>query len=520
MNREFEQQMSHMERHESPEKFSLTLEEVKKVAREGVVIPIFRDISSDMDTPVKLFSKLAEESKRGRENKPSNFPSSFLLESGGENVGRYSYICINPKGGIKVTDNEISELGPDGAIISTRNGERIDPLKAIQDKVSKTVVKTPGVPPFSGGYVGYLGYETVVAFEGRVPKSKPDPIGVPESMLFEYDNVIVFDHARNKLKIVGNINVGDLKDLDNQYREITSGINETVRRISAPEVIEAVVKRRSIVGEVKSNFTDEKYRAGVKKAVDYVDAGDAIQIVISQRFSVETDADPFDIYRRLREENPSPFMTYADLGNFQIASASPELLLQVEDGEIITHPIAGTRPRGRTPEEDAQLEEELKTSEKQRAEHIMLVDLARNDVGRVARPGTVDVTKLMEVVRFSSVMHMLSEVRGRLADGYTSFDALRAAFPAGTVSGAPKIRAMEIIGEIEPEKRGVYAGAIGHIDYTGNFKMAIAIRTVVVKDGVAYAQAGGGITHDSESEDERLETIHKTAATIRAIKSA
>ena len=507
-----------IERREPPKNYSLSLEEFKKVAKEGAVVPVYRTISSDFDTPVRTFAKLA-----GKENKSSHFSPSFLLESvtGGESVGRYSYICINPKGGIRVTANEILKLRPDGTS-KTQSGARIDPLKAIQEEVSKNVGKTSGVPPFSGGYVGYLGYEVVVAFEDKVPKSKPDPLGIPEAMLFDFDNVIVFDHARNELKIVGNIDVGDLKDLDNQYRETTSKIDQTVSRILAPETIETkALERREIVGnEIRSNFTNEEYRAAVQKVREYLFAGDAIQVVISQRFSKETNAAPFAIYRALRRGNPSPFMSYFDFGDFQIISASPELLFQVEDGRITTHPIAGTRPRGKTDEEDQALETELKTSRKQRAEHVMLVDLGRNDVGRVSELGTVKVPKFMEVVRFSNVMHLASEVQGILADKYTPLDALRASFPAGTVSGAPKIRAMQIIDEIEPEKRGAYAGAIGYISYEGNLKMAITIRTIVFKDGIAYAQAGGGIVVDSDPEDERQETVDKANAAFRAIKLA
>ena len=507
-----------IERREPPKNYSLSLEEFRRVAKEGVVVPVCRTIPSDFDTPVRMFDKLAR-----KEKKTSNFSPSFLLESvtGGENVGRYSYICINPKGGIKVQANEISELRPDETI-STQSGERIDPLKVIKEEVSKTVVRTSGLPTFTGGYVGYLGYEVAGAFENTFPKSKLDPLGIPEAMLFNFDNVIVFDHAHNELKIVGNINVGDLKDLDNQYRETTCKIDETVNRILAPETAETKSAESSVVvnRDIKSNFTDEEYRTAVRKVREYLIAGDAIQVVISQRFARQTNAAPFAIYRALRRGNPSPYMAYLDFGDFQIISASPELLLQVENRKITMHPIAGTRPRGKTDEEDAKLENELKTSEKQRAEHIMLVDLGRNDVGRVSAPGTVKVTKLMEVVRFSNVMHLASEVQGMLSDKYTPLDALRASFPAGTVSGAPKIRAMQIINEVEPEKRGAYAGAIGYIDYNGDFKMAITIRTIVFKDGVAYAQAGGGIVVDSDPEDERQETVDKANAAFRAIKLA
>ena len=513
-----------IERREPSRRYSLTLEEFKKVAKEGVVVPIYRTLSSDFDTPVRMFDKLA-----GKENKASHFFPSVLLESvtGGESVGRYSYICINPKEGIRVTANDISKLRPDG-IISTERGERIDPLKVIQDEVSKTVVRTPGDPPFSGGYVGYLGYEVVGAFEDTVPKSKPDPLGVPEAMLFNYDNIIVFDHARNELKIVGNIDVRDTRDLDGQYAEALSKIDQTVTRILAPEKIETKsIERKIIQSDIKSNFTNEEYRAAVQKVIDYLNSGDAIQVVISQRFAKETSASPFAIYRALRRGNPSPYMTYMDFGDFQIISSSPELIAQCEDGNITAHSIAGTRPRGKTEEEDAALENELKTSEKQKAEHVMLVDLVRNDMGRIATVGSVVVEKLMEVVRFSNVMHLASVIKGKLRSGLTSLDALRSFFPAGTVSGAPKIRAMQIIDEIEPEKRGVYSGGIGYIDHSGNFKMAIGIRTALFKAGAVpdalgtvYAQAGGGIVVDSDPEDERQETVDKAAAIFRAVKLA
>ena len=501
MNREIETPIV-IERREPSKKYSLSLEEVKarvEHAGEGTVIPIFRTLPSDLDTPFSAHLKLSR--------KP-NFSPAFLLESvtGGESVGRYSYICIDPKGGISVKDE---------------NGERVDPLKMIEKDVSKTVLKYPGLPPFSGGYVGYLGYEVISAFEEKVPKTNPNVLGVPEAMLFNFDNVVVFDHARNELKIIGNIDVGDLSDLDDKYRMVTSKIDEIADRMRTPITIKTKnVSVEPVVGNIRSNFTKEKYMDVVRKIKEYIEAGDVIQVVNSQRWARITNADPLAIYSALRRINPSPFMGYLDFGDFQIICASPELLLKVENGEISTWPIAGTRPRGKTPEEDEQLAKELIENEKERAEHIMLVDLGRNDVGRISKPGTVKVPRLMEVERFSNVMHMTSEVNGTLSDDRTPLDALRSIFPAGTVSGAPKIRAMQIIDEVEKEQRGPYAGALGYIDYSGNLEMAITIRTIVFKDKTAYIQAGGGIVYDSDPEAEYEETIAKSRGSLRAIDLA
>lgn len=501
MNREFERQPIIVEKREPNRKYSLTLEEVRARAEgagEGTVIPIFRTLPSDLDTPFSAHLKLSR--------KP-NFSPAFLLESvtGGESVGRYSYICIDPKGGISVKDE---------------NGERVDPLKMIEKDVSKNVLRYPGLPPFSGGYVGYLAYETVGAFEDKVSISKPNVLGLPKAVLYNFDTVVAFDHARNELKMIGNIHVG-MGDLDNQYYETTAKIDEIANRMETPirfetKRTELETRERSLT----SNFGKEEYMDRVRKVKDYVEAGDVIQTVISQRWARKTSASPSDIYRALRRVNPSPFMGYLDFGDFQIICASPELLLKVENGEISTWPIAGTRPRGKTPEEDEQLAKELMENEKERAEHIMLVDLGRNDVGRISKPGTVKVPRLMEVERFSNVMHLTSEVSGTLSEDRTSLDALRSIFPAGTVSGAPKIRAMQIIDEVEKEQRGPYAGALGYIDYSGNLEMAITIRTVVFKDKIAYVQAGGGIVYDSDPEAEYEETIAKARGSLRAIDLA
>lgn len=340
-------------------------------------------------------------------------------------------------------------------------------------------------------------------------------------MLFNYDNIIVFDHAKNELKVIGNIYLDGPDDVEGRYEEITARIDQIVDRIKSPlPFVGKKTEGRVSNGAAKSNFEHEEYLKAIGKAKEYVSAGDIIQVVISQRFARKTEAEPFSIYRALRRVNPSPFMVYFDYGDFQIIGASPELLLKVDEGIITTCPIAGTRPRGKTPEEDEKLAEELKNNEKEKAEHRMLLDLGRNDVGKIATPGTVTVPRLMEIERFSHVMHLTSQVEGEISDQHTSLDALRSTFPAGTLSGAPKIRAMQIIDELENEKRGPYGGAMGYVSYDGNLEMAITIRTIVFKDGTAYVQAGGGIVYDSDPEAEFEETVSKSKASLRAIELA
>lgn len=379
--------------------------------------------------------------------------------------------------------------------------------------------KIHGLPPFVGGYVGYIGYEVVHLFEPRVPVSNPDVLGVPDVMLFNYNSVIVFDHARNEVKVIGNICVDG--DLEEQYQQTTKSIDQIVDRIQSPASLPGKKSEGGVNHQVdRPNFEHGEYLKAIEKAKEYVSAGDIIQVVISQRFARRTEAGPFSIYRALRRVNPSPFMVYFDYGDFQIIGASPELLLRVNEGIITTNPIAGTRPTAESEEENKRLEKELSNNEKEKAEHRMLLDLGRNDVGRISAPGTVKVYKKMEIRRFSHVMHLASEVRGELADQYTSLDALRSTFPAGTLSGAPKIRAMQIIDELEHEKRGPYGGVMGYISYDGNLEMAITIRTMVFKDGIAYVQAGGGIVYDSDPEAEFEETVSKAKASMRAIDLA
>jgi anthranilate synthase component 1 len=350
-----------------------------------------------------------------------------------------------------------------------------------------------------------------------------DPQGLPESVFTFGETLLLFDHVHHDIKVVSHAHLDG--DIEADYKEATDRIDEMVGRLARPlelppglEPFDAAVPGGS--GEVTSNFSREGYAQAIDRCIEYIYAGDVIQVVNSQRFSRRTEAHPFQVYRCLRSINPSPYMYYLQLDDFQIVGAAIETVVMVEDGIVATHPIAGTRPRGQSPEEDAALEEELKSSEKQRAEHIMLVDLGRNDIGRVSVPGSVSVTRLMDVERFSHVMHLVSHVEGHLKPELTVYDALRSCFPAGTVSGAPKIRAMEIIAEIEGEKRGAYGGAVGYFSFSGNMDTALVLRTGIYKDGVMYVQAGGGIVADSVAEDEYEETRHKAGALLRAIDLA
>ena len=476
-----------------------SLEEVKSIAEKGNLVPVYRSINADLETPVTAYLKVARP------------PYSFLLESvaGGERLGRYSFIGTDPYRVIKT--------GPD------QPGGQVDPLTLVQAEMDRYhLISIPDLPRFHGGAVGYLAYDAISYFEPIVPPMPADPQGLPESVFTFVDTLLVFDHLRHDIKVVSHVRLNG--DVSRAYAEATQKIDDMVKRLAQPlelpPGLPGPMENRGAPEEVRSNFTRDEYDSAVEKCVEYIYAGDVIQVVNSQRFSRKTDAHPFQVYRCLRSINPSPYMYYLDLDGFQIVGAAIETVVQVQDNIAATHPIAGTRPRGRTPEEDAALEEELKSSEKQRAEHIMLVDLGRNDIGRVSVPGTVTVTQLMDVERFSHVMHLVSHVEGRLKPELTPYDALRSCFPAGTVSGAPKIRAMEIIAEIEGEKRGPYGGAVGYFSFSGNMDTALVLRTGIYKDGTMYIQAGGGIVADSVPEDEYQETRHKAGALLRAIDLA
>ena len=475
-----------------------TLEEVKGMAGRGNLVPVYREIDADLETPVSAYLKVARP------------PYSFLLESveGGERLARYSFIGTEPYSILKTGPGQ-----PDGPV------DPLVPIKAEMDKY--TLVPIPDLPRFHGGGVGYLAYDVVRYFEPRVPEPPVDPLGLPESLFMFNDTMLVFDHLRHTIKVVSHMRLDG--DPEQSYGEAIEKIERLVQRLSAPldpPPATAPLLPKTNSRSIDSNFTREDYEGAVERAKEYIYAGDIIQVVPSQRLARKTDAHPFQIYRALRSTNPSPYMYYLHLDDFYIVGASIETLVGVEDGTVVTHPIAGTRPRGATPQEDAALEEELKGSEKQRAEHIMLVDLARNDVGRVSVAGSVRVTRLMEVEKYSRVMHLVSHVEGKLRPEVTAYDALRSCFPAGTLSGAPKIRAMEIISELEGQKRGPYGGAVGYFSFSGNVDTAIVLRTGVVLGGVVYVQAGGGVVADSTPEDEYEETLHKAGALLRAIDKA
>ena len=471
-----------------------TLAEIKKNKWDGNLMPVYREIVADMETPVSAFLKI---------NRGGN---SFLLESveGGQRLARYSFIGTEP----------YREL-------TIKAKDQIDPLNLIAEELQKyKVVPLEGLPRFSGGAVGYLSYETVNRFE-KLPSPEKDPLNLPEARFMFVDTMLVFDHVTHKIKVLSYVKLNG--DIDKDYQQAVDKIDNLVARLLKPYVSKKTVKSKSTIisnSRLSSNFTRPDFEAKVEKIKEYITDGEAIQVVLSQRLAQPTNLQPFEIYRALRTINPSPYMFYLDYGDFQIVGASPEVLVRVEDGIVMTRPLAGTRPRGKTPEEDAALEKELRNDEKERAEHIMLVDLGRNDIGRVSQPGTVVVSELMDVERYSHVMHLVTHVQGKLRPEMNAFDALRACFPAGTVSGAPKVRAMEIIAEMEPEKRGPYAGAAGYFSFSGNMDMAIAIRTMVVKKGVAYVQAGAGIVYDSVPQREYEESMNKARALLKALEQA
>ncbi|MDN4186432.1 MAG: anthranilate synthase component I [Dehalococcoides mccartyi] len=468
-----------------------SLAEVKKLAGQGNLIPISREIVADLETPVSAFLKI------------KTSQNAFLLESveGGERVARYSFIGANPY-----------------KVITAYQTDTVPPLKQVENELSKyRLVQVGELPRFCGGAVGFLGYEAVTRFE-ELPSPSSDPLNLPEAVFMLVDTMLVFDHISHSIKVLSYVHTEE--DIEASYNKAIQNIEKLISQLRQPLAKTELKPAPAGIPETQSNFKQTDFESRVSKIRDYLNSGEAIQVVLSQRLSRPTLAHPFDIYRALRSVNPSPYMYYLDFGDFQIVGASPEVLVRVEDGEVMTRPLAGTRKRGKTQSEDIRLEQELRQDEKECAEHIMLVDLGRNDIGRISRPGTVRITDVMDVERYSHVMHLVSHVQGKLKEDITPFEALQSCFPAGTVSGAPKIRAMEIIAEMETEKRGIYAGAVGYFSYSGNMDMAIAIRTMVVKGGVAHLQAGCGIVSDSVPESEYQETLNKAQALLKALDRA
>jgi len=482
----------------------LSKSEFEQHARAGANrIPLMREVLADLDTPLSTYLKLAYG------------PYSYLFESvqGGEKWGRYSIIGLPCRTILRVFGNEV-RLEHDGNTVSRETVP--DPLETVRAfRRRYEVPEIAGLPRFTGGLVGYFGYDTVRSIEPVLGASnKPDEIGGPDILLMVSDEVVVFDNLAGKLYVVIHVDPSEenaydqgLRRLDELTGKLHDGLPLPKSGIPPAELSEA---------DFVSEFTQDGFEAAVERSKEYIRAGDIMQVVLSQRMSVPFKYPPLDLYRALRTLNPSPYMFFLDLGDFHVVGSSPEILVRLEDGRVTVRPIAGTRPRGQTPDEDRKLEKELLADPKERAEHLMLIDLGRNDVGRVAKTGSVKVTDKMVIERYSHVMHIVSNVVGELNDGLDAIDVLRATFPAGTVSGAPKVRAMEIIDELETVKRGVYSGAVGYISWSGNMDTAIAIRTAVIRQGQLYIQAGAGIVADSVPRSEWNETLNKGRAVFRA----
>jgi anthranilate synthase component I len=486
--------------------YSLEFDAFCELARQGNLIPIYREILADLDTPVSAFSKLDQGG------------DAFLLESveGGEKWGRYSFLGVAPRLILQAKGKNLRSGPPQGPWDTVQVE---DPLDVARDLLRRyQPVRAPGLPRFPGGLVGYLAYDMVRFFE-CLPATTADDLEIPDLYLMLIDTLVVFDNVAQKMKVVSHAFIEPHTDPRDEYDAACGRIDAVIERLRGPTRLPAPVTATDTM-LVHSNFEPEEYEQIVRRAKEYIYAGDVIQVVLAQRFECRLRADPFNVYRCLRTINPSPYMFFLRVGERIVLGASPEVMVRLEGREITVRPIAGTRPRGTAEMEDEALERELRNDPKEIAEHIMLVDLGRNDVGRVARIGTVAVTERLVVERYSHVMHLVSNVRGELAAGLDCFDAFRATFPAGTLTGAPKIRAMEIIDELEPVRRGVYGGAIGYFGFDGNMDTCIAIRTMVVDDGVAYVEAGAGIVADSDPEREHQECVNKSRVLFQAVKLA
>ncbi|MGD0919259.1 MAG: anthranilate synthase component I [Thermodesulfobacteriota bacterium] len=483
-----------------------SLEDFRRMAGQGNLIPVYEEIHYDLESPLSAFRKIDD----GK--------SSFLLESveGGEKWGRYSFLGSGSSHLFRSKGEEFEILKNGGVL---RRGKLRNPLRALEDFMGNYhPVLQDSLPRFSGGAVGYLSYDVVRFFE-RIPEHLQQDIDLYDCSFMITDTLLAFDNLKKKIKVIVNVFLDDRQILEKAYQEAQEKIKWIIARLQRHHA-PSPGREPLTPSPLRSNFSKEDYMKVVEKAKEYIRAGDIIQVVPSQRFSTEIHCEPFDIYRALRTINPSPYLFYLKMNDMILMGSSPEVMVRVEDKQIELRPIAGTRPRGRTAEEDRKMEKDLLADEKEKAEHIMLVDLGRNDVGRVSKIGSVKVTELMTVERYSHVMHIVSNVQGTLAPGRNAFDVFRAAFPAGTVSGAPKIRAMEIIEELEPVRRGFYAGAVGYFSFLGNMDTCITIRSILIKNGKAYVQAGGGVVADSVPENEYEETLHKAQAIFKAIQLA
>jgi len=488
--------------------------EFRKIVQQGNLIPVYREICDDLETPVSAFKKI-------------DSGQSFLLESveGGEKIARYSFLGSDP---VMVVSSHNGQVRIQEGIQTRTINVSQNPLHVVKEILARyNYVPVEGLPRFFGGMVGYMGYDLVRYFE-PIPEKNPDDLKLPELLFFLVDTFLIFDHLAHTIKIISNAFIED--SAEQAYDQAVEKIDQLYQKLQAPvkfsRILNADIMDRESgnIGsaqnqvDIISNHTAAEFEGCVKKAKEYITEGDVIQVVLSQRLSSEISCSSFDLYRALRLLNPSPYMYYLKYEDMKIVGASPEILVRVVDGIAEERPIAGTRKRGSTEEEDRFLAEDLLADPKERAEHIMLLDLGRNDLGRVCRPGTVQVTEQMVIEKYSHVMHIVSNVKGILRDDLDCFDLLQACFPAGTVSGAPKVRAMQIIEELEPVRRGPYAGAVGYFGFSGNMDTCITIRTIVIKGKTAYIQAGAGIVADSDPQMEYQETLNKARALIEAIR--
>ena len=483
--------------------------EFQRLAKQGNLIPVYDVFSADLLTPVSAYLRIAQGARH-----------SFLLESveGGEKIARYTFAGANPE--------EVFRYANGACVLESRDRivwEEKDPVSFLRARMERfKPVRLPGLPPLVAGAIGYFSYDMVRLIE-RLPKKLHDEIGLFDAMLMFYHGLIAFDHVQHRLWVVRNVFTEGPGSLRAKYNAAVREIERTRKLLEQPVEEEkpktSKSKRRERL-KVSSNVAKPAYLAAVRKAKEYIRAGDVFQVVIGQRFSAKTKAAPFEIYRQLRALNPSPYLFYLQMNDVAVVGSSPEMLVKVQGRDVFYRPIAGTRWRGKDETEDQRLEREMLADEKERAEHIMLVDLGRNDLGRVCEYGSVRVEKLMTVERYSHVMHLVSSLRGTLREDVDCFDALMACFPAGTVSGAPKVRAMEIIEELEKTRRGIYAGGILYLDFAGNLDSCIALRTMVIKNGVAHIQAGGGIVADSTPVGEFNESVNKSKALVRALEAA
>ncbi|ADB18484.1 anthranilate synthase component I [Pirellula staleyi DSM 6068] len=485
-----------------------SFESFRAHAAGHTLVPVYRRLLSDSLTPVSVFQQI------------NVGTHACLFESviGGEKVGRYSFVAAEPFLEIVAYGNNVTIRK------SGREVEKFTSKSPLDDLRSRLAgfraAHLPELPPFTGGAIGYAGYD-VVRYVENLPSAPTDDRQLPDLAFALYDEMVVFDHVSKALYVIAMARLDEKSDPRAAYDDAAARIDAIVAKLAHPvdlPITDIPAAKSSVGLEVKSNFPQEAYEAAVRKCVDYIRAGDIFQVVLSQRMQLTVDCDPLEIYRTLRVVNPSPFMFYLRMPEVTLVGSSPEIMCRVVDGKVTVRPLAGTRPRGATEEEDRRLADELLADPKERAEHVMLVDLGRNDVGRVAKFGSVEISDVMVIERYSHVMHITSNVTGELAEGNDAFDALGACLPAGTVSGAPKVRAMQIIDELEPHRRGPYAGAVGYIDYCGNMDTCIALRTLVVKGSEAYIQAGAGIVADSVPSMEYQETLNKARGLLKAIE--